>query len=506
MAYTTDKKSTALDVLTGLDAGDLHIVGDVSDSGRAKAITQNNLEIDIANSTNFVDTLVANNYFTTELAGDTNFITELQTAGISSLDVQENGVSVETPVETINFVAPTGTVTTPSAGVVDIDLSSLMGGGGGSKLAIDTTQISTNNQTFTTLYTVPIPGGILGTNNAIRFKVLLGNLQIAANKDLYVKFVYGGSDVTGTLIFDNDSSSGSGVPGVIEGVIVADNATNAQKGYSQILWQENGTHNTPVSYGTGTVDASVSQNLELQVRFSDTGCIIRADTIIVEKITDGNDINNIEFFDDFIQNVKTAADGATERGVSGNFIIENVSGADPAYVQLGSSETNHPGIVDLTGGELYGFTNVDSAETSTQDRTIPIGNDFNFSGLFRSIRPGAGFGSIFGLCIDGQSGGGGGVWARFNSSTSATKIVFYDGAVQTTTAIDLPTSNAWTTFEIDWTAGTSTLVFKIGGTTVYSGTPTFTGTHVGFYAGGVGGTAGTKLSFDYITTTYTVTR
>lgn len=505
MAYTTDKKSTGLDTLTQatLTQSDLHIVGDVSDSGRAKAITENELEDYIANSTNFVDELVSNNYF----------ITNLQTAGIgSTIDVQENGVSVEDPVDTINIIAPSGTVTTPSAGVVDIDLTSLMGGGGGgggTKLAIDTTQISTNNQTFTTLYTVPIPGGTLGTNNAIRFKVLLGNLQIAANKDLYIKFVYGGSDVTGTLLFDNDSASGSGVPGVIEGVIVADNATNAQKGYSQILWQENGTHNTPVSYGTATVDASISQNLELQVRFSDAGCIIRADAIIVEKITDGNDINNIDFFDDFVQNVRTSADASTERGVSGNFIIENISGANPAYVELGSSETNHPGIVDLTvsnGAELYGFTNVDQGFTSVATRTIPIGNDFNFKGLFRSVRPGGSFHSIFGLCIDGASGIGGGVFARFNSSTSATKIVFYDGAVQTTTAINLPTSNAWTTFEIDWTAGTSTLVFKIGGTTVYSGTPTFVGSHVGFYAGGVGGTAGTKLSFDYITTTYTVTR
>lgn len=79
MAYTTDEKSTGLDVLTTLATGDLHIVGDVSDSGRAKAITENNLEITIANSSNFVDTLVANNYFTTELANDTNFVNELTT-------------------------------------------------------------------------------------------------------------------------------------------------------------------------------------------------------------------------------------------------------------------------------------------------------------------------------------------------------------------------------------------------------------------------------------------
>jgi len=79
MAYTTDEKSTGLDVLTTLATGDLHIVGDVSDSGRAKAITQNNLEVVIANSTNFVDELVDNNYFTTELANDTNFVNELTT-------------------------------------------------------------------------------------------------------------------------------------------------------------------------------------------------------------------------------------------------------------------------------------------------------------------------------------------------------------------------------------------------------------------------------------------
>lgn len=41
--YNADKKSTGLDVLTTLASGDLHIVGDVSDSGFAKAITQANL-------------------------------------------------------------------------------------------------------------------------------------------------------------------------------------------------------------------------------------------------------------------------------------------------------------------------------------------------------------------------------------------------------------------------------------------------------------------------------
>lgn len=48
------------------------------------------------------------------------------TGGTAILDVQENGVSVENPVSAINFIAPAGTVTSPSAGVVDVDLTSAL--------------------------------------------------------------------------------------------------------------------------------------------------------------------------------------------------------------------------------------------------------------------------------------------------------------------------------------------------------------------------------------------
>lgn len=47
MAYNENEKSTGLDVLTTLASGDLIIVGDVSDSGRAKAITRDNLIADV---------------------------------------------------------------------------------------------------------------------------------------------------------------------------------------------------------------------------------------------------------------------------------------------------------------------------------------------------------------------------------------------------------------------------------------------------------------------------
>ncbi len=67
MAYVEDEKSTGLDTLTTLAQNDLHIVGDVSDSGRAKAITEANLEVTIANSTNFIDELTDNATFITNI-------------------------------------------------------------------------------------------------------------------------------------------------------------------------------------------------------------------------------------------------------------------------------------------------------------------------------------------------------------------------------------------------------------------------------------------------------
>jgi hypothetical protein len=75
-----DKSITQLTALTTADQADVYPIVDVS-VGETKKITQNNLEDTIANSSNFVDGLVANSYFIDEvgttLASDTNFIDEL---------------------------------------------------------------------------------------------------------------------------------------------------------------------------------------------------------------------------------------------------------------------------------------------------------------------------------------------------------------------------------------------------------------------------------------------
>jgi len=124
MAYINNEKSTGLDVLTSLEQNDLHIVGDVSDSGRAKAITEEDLETTIANSSHFVDELVGNDYFTDELAHNSNFLTQLGSSIISPLEVEENGVSIETNVNKINIISGGSIVSNPATGEVDITITS----------------------------------------------------------------------------------------------------------------------------------------------------------------------------------------------------------------------------------------------------------------------------------------------------------------------------------------------------------------------------------------------
>jgi len=339
MAYTDNEKSTGLDVLTTLATGDLHIVGDVSDSGRAKAITQNNLETVIANSTNFVDQLVDNNYFTSELAGDTNFITELNNAGVSSLEVEENGVSVETAVNKINVLSNSAIVTNPLTGEVEIDLrgfGSGGGGGGGTKLAIDTTEVTTTSSTFQTAFTISIPAGTLGTNDGIRFYIptIIGS----GSGSTEVRVSYGGQTL-GTI----DPASGSGSTSIY-GYILADGATNAQKSqlFNQALYDDE--FNNAL-----TVDSSINQDLLVEIRNTAAGtATITADAIIVEKISEGSTVSNVELVDDFLGGVYST--GATNEFYSISTL--NWSGLSSGGTSIGgyiNSETNHPGILRIEG-------------------------------------------------------------------------------------------------------------------------------------------------------------
>lgn len=347
MAYTQNEKSTGLDLLTDLtlSQSDLHIVGDVSDSGRAKAITQNLLEDYIANSTNFVDELVANNYFTTELAGDTNFITQLQTAGIGSLEVEENGVSVETGVNKINLITNSPIATNPVTGEVEIDLTSL-GLGGGTKLAIDTNEVSNATTTPATAFTISIPGGTLGTNDAIRFTITgetdggLGNGETTVT--------YGGQTL-GTVVKAGSHDF------VINGLIIADNATGAQKTQLQLIID--GSPQDVIN-GALTVDSTTNQNLVVSIVSTNTRQIT-LEAIVVEKISDGSGgqflTNTVSLSSSDILNLHTTPKELVPAPGAGKVII--VQGVVFSFTVGGTQYTDGDALVvsyGTSGASVFG--------------------------------------------------------------------------------------------------------------------------------------------------------
>lgn len=204
------------------------------------------------------------------------------------LTVKQNGTTIETNVNTINITGAAN-VTTPSAGQVDIDI--LGGSGsGGTKLAIDTTDVTINGTTAKTeAYRITVPGGTLGDNNAITAEWFINEVAASGGSNgVHFSVEYGGSELA---TFELDTvTSGLVQNGIIRLTLVADNSVAAQK--SKFEYWEGEASGTPPSpdkiiiYNAVTVDSTVNQDLVFYVRPDSAGHTIQTKAVIVEKITD----------------------------------------------------------------------------------------------------------------------------------------------------------------------------------------------------------------------------
>lgn len=228
------------------------------------------------------------------------------------------------------------------------------GSGGGTKLAIDTTQVTVSGTvTETALATIAIPAGTLGTNDAIRFSLICNNTFSLDNSEaLTLRMKYGGSTIS-TVVYSNTSAGVTAYQPKIEGFIVANNASNAQKGLLSFIAGEGDIDdgsNKAVNnnYGTSSVDSTVSQNLIITAQFSSTGTPsneIYKEAIIVEKIsgsTSGNIIN------------LTAGEDLTAGDTVGfaSFID------DTAMKAAWAARNQNTGITSAGSQAIYGSTNI----------------------------------------------------------------------------------------------------------------------------------------------------
>lgn len=211
----------------------------------------------------------------------------------TSLDVQLNGVSVEEPVDTINFIAPAGTVTSPGAGVVDVNLTSILSTGTLLKADPTSATVTFGNPKS---YTISIPGGTLSDSNAVKFKVLFQQSPSASTIGGYVLLnaTYGGItiDAANTAKLTANGASIVGVLLSAEGILMANGTTGDQKGYlvitsgiSQNITQQNSTTVQGIGNGAISVDSTVNQDLVVTISVDNNiNNTIYVYGILVEKV------------------------------------------------------------------------------------------------------------------------------------------------------------------------------------------------------------------------------
>lgn len=168
------------------------------------------------------------------------------------------------------------------------------GGQSSNKLEVDTTEVTVSaTTTETTLFDYTVAGGVLSTANAIRFKIWCSNYS---NEDTWTfRLKYGATTIaSGTIASTTNISS---CLGVIEGEIVADGSTSAQKGAIRGWFQDSvgdqtqtsGANNFDIAgfikFGTATEDSTANKTLSVTVQNSGTNpSTITAEWWTVEKI------------------------------------------------------------------------------------------------------------------------------------------------------------------------------------------------------------------------------
>lgn len=168
------------------------------------------------------------------------------------------------------------------------------------KIFSTTTEVvMTNGQSAadTPLASGTIPAGSLGTANAIRFKLYFSGLNLNSGTALTIYCKYGGQTVAALSIAN---ISNPNVRGIVEGEIVADGATGAQKGFAELRAYAGGVEKASdanigftkiiaVDHNMGlTVDSSVDKTLAFSAQYNTSGAAnddLTFDLAIVELIT-----------------------------------------------------------------------------------------------------------------------------------------------------------------------------------------------------------------------------
>ncbi len=194
-----------------------------------------------------------------------------------------------TPAQTVVGTGAANVSTT--GGVTTIDVPFGSGGSAGTKLAINTTPFSLSGTTAETdAYIVPVPGGNLGTNDALRISLVGGSiLSSTVGQGTTARVKYGATTI-GTMVMNPNSSSFNPVrPLTLFSIIVAKGNVALQVAQSVASVPSlAGSNQFPVnqmSNGSSSENSAILKNITITFENSDSSVTVAATGIIVEKIS-----------------------------------------------------------------------------------------------------------------------------------------------------------------------------------------------------------------------------
>lgn len=219
---------------------------------------------------------------------------EAETATVDASSTVKGVVEIATAAEITAGTATGGTGAVLAISPDQLALSSPAFDGtnitGTSRIGTSATDSSavTNTVTETTVATIAIPGGVLGTNRAVRFRATFQADWTATNGNITFRAKYGGTTIA--------SESLTGIAGnptqtayiTVDGVLIANGATGSQKGNALFFAsnQTSGTINSNSPNASASIDSTASQNFTFTLQWSaaSTSLTAKLTSYVIEKI------------------------------------------------------------------------------------------------------------------------------------------------------------------------------------------------------------------------------
>lgn len=362
--------------------------------------------------------------------------------GGGAIDVQFNGSTIVTGATALN-VHGNASVANEGSNVAGITI--LGGGSGGTKLVLDTTpHIVNGNGSANPLYTEVIPGGTLGTNDAIRYTIIGAAHGIGGGLSLTFTVNYGAGGIGASTVHSPGSGAFSNNSFSITGIIAANGATDQQIGsiISNLDYFNTSAPDNQflTSSGGGNIDSTINQNLVITATSGNGSVSVLG--ILIEKIsapgTTGPVNPSIQsfIFEDFIG-------GDTSNGQIGE-LGWTVHGSPT--IQKAASDATHRGVINIAGD---GTSNSAGISLGSGVGEFDVFNVPNLTLEYLVKLTHTGDETLVGLL----SGFGGGVIGLTGKmafiSNSGNWTGYYNGlSGDTTTASSIATTTGWVKLKI----------------------------------------------------------